>query len=55
MARRKSEDKVLTITCEECSEWWEVDGRFNAEGVFEPFDEEDMECETCGEPGSLGD
>lgn len=27
---------------------WDVEGRFNAEGEFEPHDEDDLACPDCG-------
>jgi hypothetical protein len=30
---------------------WMVEGRFNADGGFEPFDEFDMDCQECDERG----
>ncbi len=55
MARRRNEDATVELDCPDDLEHtpWDVEGRFNAEGEFEPFDGDDMFCSECtnvGEP-----
>lgn len=55
MARTKRE-AVVELTCiGECAGMdaptWMVEGRFNAEGEFEPTEVEEMECPECNERG----
>lgn len=54
MTRRKSEDAEVRFSCSiTCAATpWEVEGRFNAEGEFEPFDAEALDCPECGEPAA---
>lgn len=59
MSVRRNEDAVVEFCCDRdnCYEGeWEVEGRFNAEGVFEAFSEDDMgsdeDCPECGERGT---
>lgn len=55
MTRRRSEDARVEFgcigLCEDDSPTWMVEGRFNAEGEFEPFDAGEMDCPECNERG----
>lgn len=62
MARRKNEDVAAEFTCIGlCDDppTWMVDGRYNAEGEFEPTEVDergsDMDCPECGERGEPTD
>ena len=60
MKREQSVEFVCTsIQCEDDPPTYMVDGRFNAEGEFEPtnIDEmgSDMDCPECGERGEPTD
>lgn len=54
MTMRRNEDVEVEFACDiTCAAGtWMVDGRYNAEGEFEPFDEEDTDCPVCGESGA---
>jgi hypothetical protein len=64
MSKRKNEDVTtefvcVGIACEDDPPTYMVDGRYNAEGEFEPaeIDEmgSDMDCPECGERGEPTD
>jgi hypothetical protein len=60
VATRRNEDQHVGFKCGECEETgddvtWEVEGRFNAAGEFEPFDADDLSCPECGDPGAPAD
>jgi hypothetical protein len=58
MTTRRTEASVqFECTNEVCDEMptWTVEGRWNAEGEFEPTDPDDMRCEACEEVGGPGD
>lgn len=58
MTDRKTETQVeFECTNEVCDEMpnWHVEGRFNAEGEFEPNDPEGVACPECGEAGEPED
>lgn len=51
MTQRKNEDAKVELVCiETCGDQstWMVEGRFNAEGEFEPHDGDDVLCPECG-------
>lgn len=52
MTRRKNEDVSVEFECVAlCDDppTWMVEGRFNAEGEFEPHEEHQTDCPECGE------
>jgi hypothetical protein len=58
MTDRKTEGEVeFECTNEVCGEMptWYVDGRWNAEGEFEPNDLESTACPECGVAGGPED
>ena len=54
MARRNTEAEV-TYVCSnwDCGEDWLVEGRYDAEGDFEPTDEDNTNCPECGNVGEF--
>lgn len=34
--------------CPRCEYGWDVEGRINAEGKFEPTDPDELDCPECG-------
>ncbi len=50
--REQSVEFVCGSMCDHTADsTWIVDGRFDAEGRFEPFDEDDTVCPVCGDVG----
>jgi hypothetical protein len=50
MTKRYSEDREIEFVCnDQCADspTWIVEGRFNAEGRFEPYAYSDLECPEC--------
>lgn len=46
--REQSIEFTCIGTCEDPPTWM-VEGRFNAEGEFEPIEEDDARCPECGD------
>lgn len=57
MSSRRNEDVSLRFSCSiACAQTpWDVEGRYNAEGDFEPFDAEETDCPECRQPGAPTD
>lgn len=58
MTTRRTETEInFECTNEMCEEMptWSVEGRWNAEGEFEPNDSDEMACPECGEQGGPED
>lgn len=58
MSTRRTETEVeFECTNEVCDAMpeWMVEGRWNAEGEFEPIDTDDTTCSECGESGAPAD
>lgn len=55
MTRRNSEDRAIELACPcSCCRWW-VEGRYNAAGEFEAFDEDALYCPECVTRGTVTD
>lgn len=44
---RGSYQSTQEFTCKSCGYWWEVEGEVDL-GYWDPYDEDDLECPTCG-------
>lgn len=58
MSRRRNEDASIELTCiGRCEDppTWMVEGRFNADGKFEPADDEETDCPECFDRGEPSD
>jgi hypothetical protein len=53
--RREAEATYVCPDQEECGYEWKVEGRYTAEGDFEPNDEDDTNCPECDSVGEYRD
>ena len=52
MSRSRREAEA-TYFCESCEESWDVEGRFDADGDFQPTDEDETNCQECDGVGEF--
>lgn len=50
--RRETEQRFF---CPPCEYGWQVEGRSDAEGRFDPNDPDDLDCPECGNEGYPAD